>query len=133
MKILFICKYNRFRSKIAEAFFNKLNKNKKNKTNSAGIIRGGLIDQGIIDAAKDYGIKIKSKPRGLTTELLKWQDTTVIVADDVPKEIFKDNKKYGKKLIIWKISDTKSNKKKEMEKIISQIEIKVKDLVKELD
>jgi len=38
MKILFVCKHNRFRSKVAEAFFNKLKKNKKIKAESAGLV-----------------------------------------------------------------------------------------------
>ena len=130
MNILFICKYNRFRSKIAEAFFNKLNKNKNHKAKSAGIIRGSPISKEIIDSAKDFGIVIKSKPKGLTTKLLKWQDMAIIVGDDIPKQIFKDNKKYDKKLIVWKIPDTASNKKKDIKKIILQIKIKIIQLIK---
>jgi len=30
VEILFVCKYNLFRSKIAEAYFNKLNRDKGN-------------------------------------------------------------------------------------------------------
>ena len=36
MKILFICKYNRFRSRVAAAYFKKINKNSKIKVESAG-------------------------------------------------------------------------------------------------
>jgi len=39
-KILFVCKYNRFRSKTAEAFFNLLKHNKKIKAKSTGLIKG---------------------------------------------------------------------------------------------
>jgi len=39
INILFICKHNLFRSQVAENFFNKLNKNKKYKSDSAGIIK----------------------------------------------------------------------------------------------
>jgi len=35
MKILFLCKYNRFRSKVAEAVFNKLNHNNHMSAESA--------------------------------------------------------------------------------------------------
>ena len=38
MKILFVCRHNRFRSKVAEAIFNKLNKNKEIQIESAGLI-----------------------------------------------------------------------------------------------
>ena len=40
MKILFICKWNRFRSKIAEYYFNKFDK--KNKAISVGIIEANV-------------------------------------------------------------------------------------------
>ena len=42
-KILFICRHNRFRSKIAEGYFNKINKNVKVK--SAGIFIGNPLDK----------------------------------------------------------------------------------------
>lgn len=44
MKILFICKYNAFRSRVAEEYFNKINRNKKITTLSRGIIMGGDSD-----------------------------------------------------------------------------------------
>ena len=129
-KILFICKYNRFRSKIAEAIFKKLNKNKKIKVKSAGIIKGSYLDKNQIEVAKKIGIKLKGQPIGVSTQLLKWQDTIVIAANDVPQEIFRDNKKYGKKLIVWKIPDVEDENKKEIAKIIMSIEKKVKSLIK---
>jgi len=132
MKILFICKFNRFRSKVAEAVFNKLNKNSENKCKSAGIIRGRPLDKLQVSVAKKRGFNINSKPHGLTSEMLIWQNLIVIVADDVPRELFKDNIKYGKKLIVWKIPDVFSNNEKDIEKTISLIENKVKGLVKEL-
>ena len=132
MKILFVCKYNRFRSKIAEAIFNKLNKNKHHKAISAGIIRGSPISPPIIHAAKMAGYPIRGKPQGLSADLLKWHDTAIIVADDVPLEIFKDNKKYGHKTIVWKIPDTTSDKSEEMQKIIIQIEREIISLIKKL-
>ena len=52
--ILFVCKYNRFRSKIAEAYFNKINKNKLVSVKSAGIIRGNPVSKDII-AVKGIG------------------------------------------------------------------------------
>jgi arsenate reductase (thioredoxin) len=132
MNILFICKFNRFRSKVAEAFFIKLNKNPKHKAKSAGIIRGSKISKEIKAAAKDFGIKINSQPQGLSTKLLKWQELAIIVANDVPKEILADNKKYKKKLEVWKIPDTDNNNQEGMDKIISEIEKRVKHLVEEL-
>lgn len=133
MKILFICKYNRFRSKIAEEIFNKINKNKKHEAKSAGIIQGSYpLDKEEVSVAKELGITLKGKPKGLSTDILKWHDTAIIVADDVPKEILKDNKKFGKNLIVWKIKDVESKNKEEIQSIIIKIEDKVNKFVKHI-
>lgn len=134
MKILFICKYNRFRSRIAQEIFNKINKNKEHEAKSAGMIQGSYpLDKEEIFVAKELGIKLKGKPKGLSTDLLKWHDTAIIVADDVPKEILKDNYKFGKKLIVWKIKDAQSENKEEIKSIILDIKSKVEKFVKEIE
>ncbi len=129
--ILFVCKYNRFRSKVAEAWFKKLNRNPSLKAKSAGVIRGSPTDQETFAACRDAGIKIKERVEGLSTELLKWQDTIIIVADDVPPPLFENQKKYGKQIIVWKITDTHGSKK-EMLPIIKAIEEKVRGLLGKL-
>jgi len=55
MKIAFVCKYNRFRSQIAEAYFNKLNKNKSIKVYSAGVIKGWPIAKTTKRLLKNWG------------------------------------------------------------------------------
>ena len=127
MKILFICKYNRFRSKIAEAFFNKLNKNKKIKAESAGIIRGSPINKKIKNYAKEFKIKINSKPKGVTSKQIKKSDLIVIVADNVPKSIFK-----GKEIKVWKIKDGGSKGDKINKNSIIKIKSKIKKLINNL-
>lgn len=131
--ILFVCRYNRFRSKIAENYFNKINKNAKFRAKSAGIIKGSDIDSSQKKIAKSLGIDISGFPNGLSTKLLRWQDIIVIVADDVPKEIFKDNPKYGKELVIWKIPDAKTNDDVETKLIIKSIKSRVDKLISELN
>lgn len=136
MNLLFVCKYNRFRSRIAEAYFKKINKNKRNKARSGGIIVGGYpLSSKEVLAAKSFGINIQGKPEPITTEKLIWQDVVIIVADNVPKAIFKFNtKKYGKKVIVWKIPDIKAGENGEkINKIIKMIMLKVDKLVKQLD
>ena len=130
MNILFVCRYNRFRSKIAEALFRKLNKDKKLKVKSAGIIKGTKISAAINRSVREFGIKIDSEPRGLSSELLGWQDLVVVVADDVPLGLFKG--KEGKQVRVWKIKDTSEGNLKSMREIIIKIQDKVKLLVKEL-
>jgi len=131
--ILFICRYNRFRSRVAEAYFNKINKNKNIKAKSAGVFKGSPLNKIQIKEAKSSGIDISGKPTGISSQLLKWQNLIVIVADDVPPILFGDNKKYGKKLIVWKVTDSKNDNKKNVEKIIKSIMLKVNQLNKELN
>jgi len=133
MKILFVCKHNRFRSKIAEAFFNEFNKNKKNVAKSAGIIRGSSLDNRIVSIAKKLKLTIVGKPTELSTDLLRWQDITIVVADNVPPSIFTSSKNYFKKVIVWKIPDTESKNTKRVNEIISQIETKMRNFVDKLE
>jgi protein-tyrosine-phosphatase len=130
--ILFVCKYNRFRSKIAEDYFNKINKNSNLKAKSAGVFEGSKIDAFQRRIAKKLGIKIKGTPQGISTKLLKWQNFIVIVANDIPEELFKENKRYGKGLLIWKIPDAKEDSKDEVERIVKDIKKNVEQLAREL-
>jgi len=130
--ILFICKFNRFRSRIAESYFNQINKNKKNKAKSAGIIKGRYpLDANQVAVARKLGVRLKGKPQGLTTELLIWADTFVIAANDVPASLF-DHKKYRKNLIVWKINDAHHDDEPEIERAVNQIKNKVGQLVRKL-
>ncbi len=135
LNILFICKYNRFRSRIAKSYFDQLNKNPNIKTRSGGVIVGSYpLDKEEVKVAKKLGIKLTGRPEPVTTEKLIWQDIIIIVADNVPKHLFDFNtKKYHKKVIIWKIPDIKANEgEKRIEEIIKSIIKKVDDFYKTL-
>lgn len=136
--ILFVCKHNVFRSKVAEAYFKKINKNKNLNAFSSGVIKGDFLNenqQKAVDlekaTAKKLGINIKSKLTGLSISLLKKQDLIIIVADDIPKIIF-NNKAYVKKVICWKIGDYKVCEEEHIRNIIKKIMKKVDKLVNEL-
>lgn len=129
MNILFICKYNCFRSKVAEAYFKKINKNRNIKAKSAGLIKGMCVSPKTISAVKELKISLKNPPRGLSSKLLVWQNMMVIVADNVPPGIFL-NKKFGKPITVWKIKDTSKNKRENIKKITRKIMKRV-DLLNE--
>lgn len=105
VNILFVCKYNRFRSRIAKAYFDKINKNRNFKSDSAGVIKGKPIDKKEAFFAKRYGLDISGNTKGLSADILSKTDILVIVADDVPKTIFKLRGRYPMKVISWKIKD----------------------------
>ena len=141
-RVLFICKHNIFRSRIAEMLFNKFNKNKDYKASSAGLIRWKKRDlkgvKGFLaekTVAKKYGLNLKVKSKSINSSILKKTDLLVIVANDVPKSIFEKERSFNGKLIVWKITDVKpKDKDKELvaEKAIKFIENKVKNLVDNL-
>ncbi|GBE20211.1 MAG TPA: hypothetical protein ENG87_02610 [Candidatus Pacearchaeota archaeon] len=101
MNILFVCKWNRFRSKVAEAIFNKINKNPRYKAQSCGFLPGLEISRDIIKAAKESGFPISKKQQGIDFKLLMWSDIIVIVADDIPKEMFERIHQINSKKVIF--------------------------------
>ena len=108
MKIIFICKYNAFRSRVAEEYFNKINKNKRIHVISRGIIMGGRPDKEAVEIPKELlGINIiKRKPLPITLPELIEADLIIVVANDIPKRIFDyQSINLQKKLIIWKITN----------------------------
>lgn len=136
MNLLFVCRSNCFRSKVAEAYFNKINKNKNLKAKSAGLITGGKQSDCQIKTAREFGLDIKGKQNGISHGLLRSTDFLIIVADDVPRKIFnhEKNKKYIKRVLAWNIKDVKSSKDiKDIKRAIKQIMNKVDKLVKNLE
>jgi len=132
MNILFVCKWNRFRSKAAEALFKKINKNSKFKVKSGGLFPGVPVTKDIIQAGKNIGIKISKKQSGLPHKLLMWSDYVIIVADDVPTSIFKEVvKNDGKKVMHWKLKDIQGTNIEKREKIMLQIKRKIERFLKE--
>ena len=131
MNILFVCKWNRFRSKAAEAIFKKINKSPKFKVQSGGLFPGVPVTEDIIKAGKNLGVEISKTQQGLPHSLLMWSDYIILVADDVPKSIFKEvQKNDGKKVFHWRLKDIQGTDVKKREKIMIKIKEKIKDFLK---
>jgi protein-tyrosine-phosphatase len=127
-----------FRSKVAEAYFNMLNKNKNYKASGAGPFRGYMpLDKKDVAAARKFGIKIKGRPRGISVDLLRKQDIIVNVANDVPSNLFDVKRGYMKKnvkVISWSVRDTSGSiTNNNIEEIVKKIMKKVEKFVKELE
>jgi protein-tyrosine-phosphatase len=113
MKILFICKHNRFRSKVAEALFNNLIKKQRNKDNKkiTAFSRGVSLDKqrmyvavNVKKALRRFGVgRVDNMPRKLTKKDIKIADLIIVSADNVKlsRKLIK-----GKKIIYWNIKDT---------------------------
>ena len=127
MKILFLCKHNRFRSKVAETIFNKLS---NDKAESAGLHLDELrpyVEKNVIEIMKEKGYEIGGVPRKFNKEMIKNFDLIVVVVDDVDLSGFKG------KMIKWKIPDCNANDIVKIREIIDEIEEKVKKLISDLD
>jgi len=127
MNILFVCKHNRFRSKLAEGIFNKLDIGKKFKVKSAGIIKGYPVAKEVMKISKEKGIKVNRETNCFREEYLRWADIIIIVADNVPKNLFNH-----KKVVVWKIKDTNQENEKGIEDRYNKIEKLVEKFYKSI-
>lgn len=128
--ILFVCKWNRFRSKIAEAYFNKINKNKKVKAESAGFVAGFLpLDDYQVKIAKEFGITLKGKTKGLNFKILDNADKIIVITNDISKDFF--GKGQINKVKIWNIPDVEFGDRVACRKAIKEIMSRVDSLIKE--
>jgi len=136
MKLIFICKYNAFRSRVAEEYFNKINKNKRITAISRGFIYGGDADIEQQEMAKELlGVNIaKRNPLQITLEDMKNSDIIIVVANDIPRRMF-DYKSYKfiKKVRFWKIKDEQYKDKKNIKRIMFGIKRRVDKLNKQLN
>ena len=131
-KIMFLCKHNSFRSKVAEAVFKKLYIGNKIKVISRGIFPGPFIYPNTKKSVKEVGYVISGKPRGITFNELRNQDKIIIVANDVPISLIKNYKSMKDKVFLWKIPDSDAKETEKIKRITKEIEHKVKLLIKEI-
>jgi len=130
MNILFVCRHNRFRSKFAEAYFNKVNKNKNLKAKSAGIFPGKYpLDSLQVKISKELGIKLKGKPQAISTNLLRWKDIVIAITNDLPKGLFNYGP-YKVKVIEWKIPDEMNGNVANTKKILNKIKKNIDEFLK---
>lgn len=128
-KILFVCVENAGRSQMAEAFFRKYASDKFSVT-SAGTKPISKVNPIVSQVMKEIGIDIENKtPKFLSSEML---DNSIAVnmgcidKESCPALFVKD-------VLDWNIADPKGKSIGEIRKIRDQIEIKVKELVKNLE
>ena len=97
------------------------------------MIKGFLpLDKNQIGVSKEYGISILGKPKTMSMDLLRKQNKIIVVANDIPKEVF-SYKWYNKKVVFWKIPDVLSGgNTKHVKKIVEMIIKKVNQLNKQL-
>jgi starch synthase len=127
-RILFICKYNRFRSKVAEAYLKKISK-KKIEVNSVGIVGEGTPpDKLQSKTSESMGVIIGGTSKNIKSVNLKGYDKIIVVADDVPKNLFNGLQNVS----FWNIPDEKNGNVRRIEKTIELIKTKIDFLEREI-
>jgi len=134
MKILFICKHNRFRSKVGEAIFNTLNKNKNIVAESAGILIDELrlyVAESVVKIMSGMGYVVGGIPRKVNINEINDYDYLIIVADNVDPLFFKNS--YKGKIVKWSVHDCDERDLRGIRERVEDIESRVKEFVAELN
>lgn len=132
MKVLFICKYNRFRSKVAEIILTNIS---NFEIESRGIILDNekpYIANDVITILQENGYFINDHqkiPRKVDLNQINNYDIIIIVADNVDIDLFDKNKS---KIIKWDILDIDELDTEGKKRTIQIIENKVKTFLKEM-
>ena len=132
MNILFVSKYNNVRSKIAEAYFNKLNKLKQLHCQSGGLFRGHPTPTNVMEIAREHRLSLKTSQTALSTYLLEKHDLVILVADDVPTSIFRKDNPYVNAFVWWKVASPNMKDAVSIETTMRDIEKRVQVLLNEL-
>ncbi len=126
--ILFVCVENAGRSQMAEAFFRKYASDKFHAA-SAGTKPSSNVNQVVVQAMKEVGINIENNtPKSLSNDMLNYSiavNMGCVDKESCPALFVKD-------ILDWNIPDPKGKSIDEVRKIRDQIEIRVKELVKNL-
>lgn len=126
MNILFICKHNRFRSKVAEALFKKYAS--KDNVKSAGMkldIGFPYVAPVVKEVLKEYGIKhVEDKPQLINKQLIGWAEKIIVVADDVSPDNFPRDK-----IEVWSIQDCHQDDEEGIRFRVNDIEKRIKKIV----
>lgn len=103
MKVLFVCKYNYFRSKFAEAIFNTIANNPTYIARSAGTDTTTVASDAVLNeintVAHEFGYRLTSGRQIINPEIISWADIVINVADDVSLGNHKNQ-------LEWRIEDS---------------------------
>lgn len=127
--ILFVCSENSARSQMAEAFFNRLNRNPDYAGLSAGLKAADSIKPLAVEVMKEEGIDIsKQKPKNLTFEMIERAERIITMGcvktcPAAPPE----------KTVDWKLDDPAGKPIDEYRKVRDDIKSRIIGLIAELE
>jgi len=106
MNILFLCKANLFRSRVAHEFFERYNDNDEHKVDSAALVYDFKTPHRlVVKVMNEIDIDISEKiPKKVNQELIDWADLIVLMFSDLEEPLNK-YKIDDKKIEIWDVED----------------------------
>ncbi len=133
MKILFICKHNRFRSKVGEALFRKY-AGTQHQVKSAGVELRPLtpyVAPLVKKVLASYGItSVADAPLPVSDSLIAWADRIIVVANDVDASLFP-----SEVTDVWPVTDCSQEDEPSIvlrvREINDRVRLLLQDLVKE--
>jgi len=134
-RILFICKFNRYRSNVALALFNKYNKNKKIQAKASGIVKGPPVLKKMQKVARKFGVSLKENPKSLSEKDYAWADLVIIIGRDIPSVVFSYVEGIPRKVIVWKLRDVEQfdlNYHEKTTRLTKEIEQRILNFLKSL-
>ena len=129
-KILFVCVENAGRSQMAEAFFRKYMP-KGFEVISAGTKPSAKVNPIVLQVMREIGIDIATQmPKHISQQIIVESEAIInmgcIDQESCPALFIKD-------ILNWQISDPKEKSIDEIRKIRDDIEVKVKELIKNIE
>lgn len=132
MNILFICKFNRFRSKVAEALARHYIRRKDVEIRSAGILVDFIrpfMAKEVVEIIRNKGIEnIDERSMLLNEQAIQWADKIIVVASDCPL-----GKLPPERIEIWPVEDASEQDMPSVLMRISEIEKHVNALAERLN
>jgi arsenate reductase len=125
--VLFVCVANSGRSVIAERLFRRA-AGDRHEARSAGSAPGAHAHPQVLEALAELGIDASDHvPHRLDDDDVKWADVVVATCDDACPVV------PGKRYVNWQLPDPKERPLEEVRAIRDDIELRVDELLAELD
>jgi arsenate reductase (thioredoxin) len=125
--VLFVCVANSGRSVLAERLFRR-RAGDRHEARSAGSAPGAQVHPVVLEALRDIGIDASDHvPHRLDDDDVQWADVVVATCDDACPVI------PGKRYVNWQLPDPKGRPLEEVRELRDEIELRVEQLVAELD
>ena len=130
MKILFICKHNRFRSKVGEALFRNYAQS-SHQVKSAGVelrLLTPYVAPLVKKTLASYGVtSVVDAPTLISDSLITWADRIIVVADNVDASLFPSDVTE-----VWPVSDCSQEDEQNIVLRVREINDRVRNLLHEL-